>query len=121
MHPLTWPEAGVNLTDPDETECVIEVESVGVRRHGNGLDAAPRRDRSSVMHELAGDSLPHPLWINEEILKLKDAIHEDCGRETHDAVSMGGDSAPPFGDAVPFQNQRRWVGQESLAVTLIGQ
>jgi hypothetical protein len=121
MHALPWPEGGVNLTVHDEAECVIEAESVGVRRHGNALDAAPRSDRSSVMHELAADSLPHPLRSNEEILKIKDAIYEDYGRETHDVASVGGDSAPPFGDTVPFQNQRRWVGEESLAVTLIGQ
>jgi hypothetical protein len=120
MHALPWPEGGLNHIVHDEVECVIEVESVGVRRHGNTLDAAPGSDRSSVMHELAADSLPHPLRINEEILKVKDAILEDDGRETHDVVRVGGDSAPPFGDAVPFQNHRRWVGEQSLTVTLVG-
>ncbi len=121
MHALPWPERGVNLTVHDEAECGVEVESVGVRRHGNALDAAPGSDCSSVMHESAPDSLPHPLRINEEILKFKDAVYEDCGRETHDVVSVGGDSASPFGDTVPFRNQRGWVGEESLAVAPIGQ
>jgi len=121
MHALPWPEGGVNHTVHHEAEGVIEVESMGVRRHGDALDAAPRSDRSRVIHELAADSLPHPLRINEEILKFKDVTDEDYGRETHDVLSVDGDSAPPFSDAVPFQNQRRRVGEESLAVALIGQ
>ena len=121
MHPLPWPEGGVNLTVHDEAECLVEVESVGIGRHSNALDAAPRSDRGSVINELAADSSAHPLRINEEILEIKDAIYEDHGRETHDVVSVGGHSAPPLVDAVPFQNQRRWVGEESLAVALIGQ
>ena len=42
----------------------------------------------------------------------------------HDAASSARAArlgSAPFGDAVPFQNQRRWVGEESLAVALIGQ
>jgi hypothetical protein len=121
MHALPWPEGGLNLTVHDEAECHIEDERVGVRRHGNAPDAAPRSDGSGVMHELASDALAHPLRVNEEILKIKDAIDEDYGRETHDVISMGGDSAPPSGDAVTFGNHRRRVGEESLAVALVGQ
>ena len=121
MHALPGAEAGVNLTVHNEAECVIEVESVGVRRHGNDVGAAPRSDRSSVMQELAADSLSHPLRIDEKILKIKEAFSEDDGRETDDGVAVGGDSGTPFSDALPFQNQRGWVGEESRAITLIGQ
>lgn len=121
MHALPRPEGGVNLTVRDEAERVIEVESVGVCRHGDARDAAPGSDRSSVLDELAADPLPHRPRINEEILKVIDAIYEDRGREPHDLASVGGDSAPPSGDPVPFRNQRCRVGQEGRAVTRIGQ
>src|SRR5476649_1029145 len=121
MHALPWPEGGLNLTVHDEAKCVIEEESVRVRRHSNGLETALRSDRGSVLHEVAANSMPHPVRINEQVLKIKDAVNKDSGGETHDVISVSGDSGQPFGDAVSFQHQRLWVGEESIAVTLIGQ
>jgi len=121
MHALPWPEGGLNLTVCKEANCVIEGESVRVRCHSNALKTAPRSDRGSVLHEVTANSLPHPVRINEKVLEIKDPINKDSCRETHDVITVGGDSGQPFGDAVPFQNQRLWVGEESTAVTFIGQ
>ncbi|MEP7369620.1 MAG: hypothetical protein ABI662_08195 [Dermatophilaceae bacterium] len=121
MHVSPRAQEGFNLSVHNEAKCVIEAESVGVRRHGNDLGAAHRSDRGSVLDELTADSLSHPLRIYEKILKVKDAFSEDDGRETHDGVGVRGDSCPPFTDALPFENQRSWVGEESFAITLIGQ
>ena len=53
MHALPWPEGGLNLTICNEAECVIEEESVRVRRHSNALKTALRSVRGSVVHEVA--------------------------------------------------------------------
>jgi hypothetical protein len=121
MHALPWPEGGLNLTACNEAKCVIEGESVRVRRHSNALETALRSDRGSIPHEVAANSILHPVRINEQVLKIKDAVNKDSGGETHDVISFGGDSGQPFGDAVPFQYQSLWVGEESIAVTFIGQ
>jgi hypothetical protein len=121
MHALPWPEGGLNLTVCNKAKCLIEEESVRVRRHSNALETALRSDRGSVLHEMAANSMPHPVRINEQVLKFKDAINKDCGGETHEVMGVGGDSGQPFGDAVPFQHQRLWVGEQSIAVTFIGQ
>ena len=121
MHALPWPEGGLNLTACNEAKCVIEQESVRVRRHSNALKTALRSDRGSVLHEVTANSMPHPVRINEQVLEIKDAINKDSGGETHDVITVGGDSGQPFGDAVPFQHQRLWVGEESITVTFIGQ
>src|SRR5450759_1224740 len=114
MHALPWPEGGLHLTVCNEAQCVIEGESVRVRRHGNALKTALRSDNGSVLHEVTANSLPHPVRINEKVLEIKDAINKDSGGETHDVITVGGDSGQPFGDAVPFQRQRLWVGEESI-------
>jgi hypothetical protein len=121
MHTLPWPEGGLNLTVCNEAKCVIEEESVRVRRHSNDLKTALRSDHGSVLHEVTANSLPHPVRINEQVLEIKDAIYKDSGGETHDVITVGGDSGLPFGDAVSFQHQRLWVGEKSFAVTFIGQ
>ena len=121
MHALPWPEGGLNLTACNEAKCVIEQESVRVRRHSNALKTALGSDRGSVLHEVTANSLSHPVRINEKVLQIKDAINKDSRRETHDVITVGGDSGQPFGDAVPFQHQRVWVREESIAVTFIGQ
>lgn len=121
MHALPWPERGLNLTVCNEAERVIEEESVRVRRHSNALKTALRSDRGSVLHKVTANSMPHPVRINEQVLQIKDAVNKDTGGETHDVIIVGGDSGQPFGDAVPFQHQRLWVGKESIAVTFIGQ
>jgi hypothetical protein len=69
---------------------------VPVRSHGNALETALHSDRDSVLHEVAANSMPHPVWINEQVLEVKDAVNMDSGRETHDVVSVGGDSGQPF-------------------------
>lgn len=121
MHAHPWAQESMNLTVHNEAERVIEVQSVGVRRDRNDLGAGHRSDRSRVMDELAADSVSHPRGVNEEILEIEDALSHDDGRETHDGVGVDRDSSPPFGDAVPFQNQRGRVGEESFAITVIGQ
>jgi hypothetical protein len=121
MHALPWPEGGLNLTACNEAKGVIEEESVWVRRHSNALETALRSDRGSIPHEVAANSMPHPVRINEQVLKIKDAVNKNSGGETHDVISVCGDSGQPFGDAVPFQHQRLWVSEESIAVTFIGQ
>ena len=121
MHALPWPEGGLNLTVCHEAKCVIEEESVRVRRHSNALKTALRSERGGVLYEVAANSLPHPIRINEQVLEFKDAVNRDSGGETHDVITVGSDSGKPFGDAVPFQHQRLWVGEESVAVTFIGQ
>jgi len=121
MHALPWPERGLNLTACNEAKCVIEQESVRVRRDSNALKTALRSDRGSVLHEVTANSMPHPVRINEQVLQIKDAVNKDSSGETHNVISVGGDSGQPFGDAVPFQHQRLWMGEESIAVTFIGQ
>ena len=121
MHTLPWPESGLNRTVCNEAKRVIEEESVRVRRHSNDLKTALPSDRGSVLHKVTANSMPHPVRINKQVLEIKDAIYQDSCRETHDVITVGGDSGQPFGDAVPFQRQRLWVGEESIAVTLIGQ
>ena len=121
MHALPWPEGGLNLTVCNEANCVIEEESVRVRRHSNALVTALRSDGGSVLHEVTANSVPHPVRINEQVLQIKDAVNKDSGGETHDVITVGGDSGPPVGDVVSFQHQRLWVGEESITVTLIGQ
>src|SRR5450631_3235164 len=121
MHALPWPEGGLNLTICNEAECVIEEESVWIRHHSNALKTAVRSDRGSVVHEVAANSLPHPVRINEQLLEIRDAVNNGSSGETNDVITVGGDSGQPFGDAVPFQHQRIWAGEESIAVTFIGQ
>ena len=121
MHALPWPEGGLNLTVCHEAKRVIEEEGVRVRRHSNGLKTALRSERGGVLHEVTANPMPHPVRINEQVLKFKDAINKDSGGETHDVMTVGSDSGKPFGDAVPFQHQRLWMGEESIAVTIVGQ
>ena len=121
MHALPWPEGGLNLTVCNEAKCVIKGEGVRVRRDNNALKTALRSDRRCVLHEAAANSLPHPVRINEKVLEIKDATNKDNGGETHDVITVGGDSGQPFGDAVPFQHQRLWVGEQGIAVALIRQ
>src|SRR5664279_1388253 len=104
MHALPWPEGCLNLTVCHEAKRVIEEEGVRVRRHSNGLKTALLSDRGSVLHEVAANSLPHPVRINEQVLKFKDAVNKDRGGETHDVITVGSDSGQPFGDAVLFQH-----------------
>ena len=91
-----------------------------VRRNSNAFKTALRSDRGSVLHEVTANSLPHPVRINEQVLEIKDAINKDSGGETHDVITVDGDSGQPFGDAVPLQHQRLRVGEESITVTFIG-
>ena len=121
MHTLPWPEGGLNRTVCNEAKCVIEGVGVRVRRHSEALETAFCSDRRSVLHEVTADSVPHPVRINEQVLEFKDAINKDNGVETHDVSTVRCNSGQPCGDAVPFQHQRLWVGEESIAVTLIGQ
>jgi hypothetical protein len=102
MHALPWPEGGLNLTVCNEAESVIEEEGVWVRGHSKALETALRSDRGSIPHEVAANSMPHPVRINEQVLKIKGPVNKDCSGETHDVISFGGDSGQPFGDAVPF-------------------
>jgi len=92
----------LNLTVCNEAEGVIEEESVRVRRHSNALKTALRSDRGSILHEVTANSTPHPVRINEQVLKIKGPVNKDSGGETHDVISFGGNSGQPFGDAVPF-------------------
>ena len=87
----------MNLTVCNEATCVIEAESVRARRHSNALETALRSDRSSVLHEVTANSMPHPVRINEKVLQIKDAVYKDSGGETHDVISrFGGDSGQPL-------------------------
>jgi len=106
MHALPWPESGLNLTVGNKAKCVIEEEGVRVRRHSDALKTAFCSDRRSILHEVVANSMPHPVRINEQILEFKDAINKDSRGETHDVITVGGNSGQPFGDAVPFQHQR---------------
>ena len=121
MHVSTWSESGLNLTASNEAKRVIEDEGVRVRRHCNDFKAALCSDHGSVPHEIPANSLPHPVGIDEQVPELEDAINNNGGGETHDVVTVGGDSAQTFGDAFLFQEQGLWVGKESIAITLIGQ
>jgi len=101
MHALPRPEGGLNLTVCNEAECVIGEESVRVRRHSNALKTALRSDRCSVLHEVAANSLPHPVRINEKVLEIRDAVNNVSSGETHDVITVGGDSGQPFGEPSP--------------------
>src|SRR6266516_5705667 len=86
MHPGRRAESGLDLLASDETGLFIEGKRMLVRGDLDPAGAAFARDRDQVLHQRAPGALPHPLRIDEQVLKLDHIPDAEPGGEADDAA-----------------------------------
>ena len=121
MHSQPWSEEGLNLAVRNEANRLIERHGVRVRRDDDAFDAPSSGDVSGVPHQRAAYPVSHPVWVDEQILEIEGAVQQDSRGKPDDVISLRGNSGPTLGNAIGFHHERLWMGEQSFAVTPVGQ
>jgi hypothetical protein len=100
-----------------------EPQSVLIRGHLETGHSLGQGFRFEVLHEQAGHPLPHPVWVDEEVVQLEDPVLRRAGAgEAHDsAVGQLGNGGPAKAGEIIAESQSLWVSEQGCSVAGIGQ
>src|SRR5262249_59121960 len=119
MHSASAAELCLADSIRDEADALVEGESVFVRSHLNARYPFLSGVGKGVEHEFRGNAAPHPIGVDEEVIKLTDL--SDCEHccEADDSVIDDSDADAAVRDGTIGVLECVGMGEQASAIAFV--